>query len=136
MSPRKRIVLADDHIEMLEEVRTLLSGDFEIVATAENGEQLVQMAKDFKPDLIVSDISMPEMTGFEAAAKIRQMGLLTKIIFLTVQSSSAYVKKARALGASGYVLKVYTTEQLPLAISAVLAGRCYVSPELKTAAWT
>ena len=136
MSPRKRIVLADDHIEMLQEVRALLSGDYEIVATAEDGEQLVKKAKEFNPDLIVSDISMPEMTGFEAAAKIREMGLLTKIIFLTVQSSSAYIKKARALGASGYVLKVYTTEQLPLAISAVLAGHSYVSPELKSPAWT
>jgi len=136
LSPRKRIVLADDHVEMLEEVRALLSSDYEIVATAENGEELVKAAKELKPDLIVSDISMPEMTGFEAAAKIREAGLLSKIIFLTVQSSAAYVKKARALGANGYVLKVYTTEQLPLAISSVLTGHSYVSPQLKTPAWS
>lgn len=136
MSPRKRIVIADDHSEMLEEIRALLCNDYEIVATAENGEKLVQAAKELKPDLIVSDISMPEMTGFEAAAKIREAGLLSKIIFLTVQSSAAYIKKARALGASGYVLKVYTTEQLPVAISSVLTGHSYVSPELKATGWS
>jgi DNA-binding NarL/FixJ family response regulator len=136
LSPRKRIVLADDHIEMLDEVRALLSNDYEIVATAENGQELVRAAQELKPDLIVSDISMPEMTGFEAAAKIREAGLSSKIIFLTVQSAAAYVKKARALGASGYVLKVYTTEQLPVAIASVLTGQFYVSPQLKATGWS
>jgi DNA-binding NarL/FixJ family response regulator len=73
---------------------------------------------------------MPVMTGFEAAAKIRAAGISTKIIFLTVQSSAAYLKKARALGADGYVLKVYTNEQLPIAICSVLTGAPYFSPQL------
>lgn len=133
---RKRIVLADDHLEMLEEVRTLLGRDYEVVAAVENGEELVRAAKEFKPDLIVSDISMPEMTGFEAAAKIREAGLSSRIIFLTVQSSPAYVKKARALGASGYVLKIYTAEQLPDAVSTVLTGHSYVSPQLNVVGWS
>jgi DNA-binding NarL/FixJ family response regulator len=125
---RKRILLADDHAEMLEELRALLDSDYEIIGAVENGAQLVDAAIALKPDLIVSDISMPVMTGFEAAAKIRDSGIPTKIIFLTVQSSSAYLKKARALGADGYVLKVYTNEQLPLAISSVLTGTPYFSP--------
>jgi DNA-binding NarL/FixJ family response regulator len=128
---RTRILLADDHAEMLEEVRSLLDGDYEIVGAVENGEKLVEAARTLKPDLIVSDISMPVMSGFEAAAKIREYGISTKIIFLTVQSSSAYLKKARALGAEGYVLKIYTTEQLPVAISSVLTGTPYVSPQLR-----
>jgi DNA-binding NarL/FixJ family response regulator len=127
---RKRILLADDHAEMLEELRSLLDSDYEIVGAVENGEKLVEAATTLKPDLIVSDISMPVMTGFEAAARIREAGISTKIIFLTVQSSSAYLKKARALGADGYVLKVYTNEQLPTAISSVLTGARYVSPQL------
>jgi len=126
---RKRILLADDHTEMLNEVRALLDGEYEIIGAVENGEKLVKAAKTLKPDLIVSDISMPVMTGFEAVAKIRASGNTVKIIFLTVQSSPAYLKKARALGADGYVLKVYTNEQLPLAISSVLAGTSYFSPE-------
>jgi len=129
---RKRILLADDQAEMLDELRSLLGTDYEIVGAVENGEKLVQAAKSLNPDLIVSDISMPGMTGFEAAAKIRESGVASKIIFLTVQSSSSYLKKARALGADGYVLKVYTYEQLPLAISTVLSGTPYFSPELRS----
>jgi DNA-binding NarL/FixJ family response regulator len=128
---RKRILLADDHAEMLQELRTLLDPEYEVVAAVENGEQLVEAATQFKPDLIVSDISMPGMTGFEAVAKIREAGISSKIIFLTVQSSSAYLKRARALGADGYVLKVYTNEQLPVAISSVLTGTPYFSPQLR-----
>jgi DNA-binding NarL/FixJ family response regulator len=127
---RKRILLADDHAEMLNEVRVLLEGDYEIVGTVENGQKLVEAVRALKPDLIVSDISMPVMTGFEAAAKLRELGCAVKIVFLTVQSSSAYLKKARSLGAEGYVLKVYTNEQLPLAIASVLTGKPYFSPQL------
>ena len=129
---RKRILLADDHVAMLEEVRSLLECNYEIVGTVENGETLVEAAQRLNPDLIISDISMPVMTGFEAAAKIRALGLQTKLIFLTVQSTPAYIKKARSLGADGYVLKVYTNEQLPIAVSQVLTGNTYVSPQLKS----
>ena len=128
---RKRILLADDHSEMLAEVRALLDEDYEVVGAVENGAKLVEAAKSLKPDLIISDISMPVMTGFEAAARIRECGLISKLIFLTVQSSAAYLKKARALGADGYVLKVYTNEQLLPAISSVLTGTPYFSPELR-----
>ncbi|HEY7095693.1 MAG TPA: response regulator transcription factor [Terriglobales bacterium] len=126
-----RILLADDHQEMLDEVRDLLQGDFDVVDAVQDGQQLVERALDLKPDLIISDISMPLMTGFEAAAKIRALGLSSKIIFLTVQSSSVYLKKARALGADGYVLKVYSNEQLPLAVKQVLSGNQFFSPELQ-----
>ena len=128
---RKRILLADDQEEMLKEIRALLDTEYEIIGAVENGQQLVEAAQALQPDLIVSDISMPLMSGFEAAARIHQLGLSPKIIFLTVQSSSAYLKKARALGADGYVLKVYTNEQLPLAVSRVLTGTPYVSPQLQ-----
>ena len=129
---RKRILLADDQAEMLDELRSLLGTEYDIVGAVENGEKLVQAARSLKPDLIVSDVSMPVMTGFEAAAKIREAGVASKIIFLTVQSSSSYLKKARALGADGYVLKVYTYEQLPIAISRVLSGIPFFSPELRS----
>jgi len=127
----KRILLADDHQEMLDEVRKLLQNDFEVVGAVQDGQQLVERARDLNPDLIISDISMPVMTGFEAAAKIRALGLPSKLIFLTVQSSSVYLKKARALGADGYVLKVYSNEQLPLAVKQVLSGNQFFSPELQ-----
>lgn len=128
---RKRVLLADDHAAMLEEVRALLGENYEVVGAVDNGEKLVEAASALNPDVIVSDISMPGMTGFEAAARIRQLGIASRIIFLTVQSSTAYLKKARALGADGYVLKIYTNEQLPLAVASVLSGTPYFSPQLR-----
>jgi DNA-binding NarL/FixJ family response regulator len=130
MTQRKRILLADDHTEILEEVRGLLQQDYEIIGAVENGAALVEEARRLRPDLIISDISMPVMTGFEAAAKIRSLGLHPQIIFLSVHSSAPYLRKARSLGAQGYVLKVYANEQLPTAVSAVLQGQTYASPEL------
>ena len=125
-----RILLADDHGEMLAEVRNLLKDDYEIVGAVSDGKQLFEAAQELQPDLIISDISMPGMNGFEAAAKIRASGLATKLIFLTVQSSPAYLRKAKALGADGYVLKVYSNEQLPEAVRHILDGNQYFSPEL------
>ena len=132
---QKRILLADDHSVMLEEVETLLKADYNIVGAVENGADLVEAAQRLKPDLIISDISMPVMNGFEAAAKLRAAGITAKLIFLTVQSAAPYVKKARAVGAQGYVLKAYTTEYLPAAVSAVLAGNPYICPQLPQDTW-
>ena len=129
---RKRVLIADDHAAMLEEVRELLANHYEIVASVSDGGALVEAAQRLQPDLIISDISMPVMTGFQAAAAIRQRGVLCKLIFLTVQSSPAYLKKARSLGADGYVLKVYTGEQLTTAVSKVLEGQSYISPQLQS----
>ena len=127
---KKRIVIADDHAEMLDEVRRLLEKDYEIVAAVQDGKQLVEAAFEHKPDLVITDISMPIMNGFEAAAKMRGLGLMSDIIFLTVQSTPPYLRKARSLGANGYVLKVHANEQLPLAVSEVLNGGSYTSPQL------
>lgn len=129
---RKRVLLADDHSAMLEEVRELLRGHCEVVGAVADGGALVEAAQRLQPDLIISDISMPVMNGFQAAAALRQSGIACKLIFLTVQSSPAYLKKARALGADGYVLKVYTGEQLPTAVSKVLEGQSFISPQLQS----
>ena len=126
----RRILLADDHAAMLEEVQNLLKQDYEVVGTVDNGAALVEAAQQLQPDLIISDISMPQMTGFEAAAKIHAAGLHPKLIFLTVQSSPAYLRKARSLGADGYVLKVFVAEQLRAAVDTVLAGGSFTSPQL------
>jgi len=132
---RKRILLADDHAAMLEEIQKLLKADYNIIGSVEDGAALVEAGQRLKPDLIISDISMPVMNGFEAAAKLRAAGVTAKLIFLTVQSAAPYVKKARALGAHGYVLKAYTTEHLRDAVSAVLAGERYICPQLPQDAW-
>jgi len=132
---RKRILVADDHAAMLEEVEILLKADYDVIGRVENGAELVEAAQRLQPDLIISDISMPVMNGFEAAAKICAAGVTAKLIFLTVQSGAPYVKKARALGARGYVRKAYTAEHLPAAVSAVLAGDPFICPQLPQDAW-
>jgi DNA-binding NarL/FixJ family response regulator len=132
---RKRILLADDHTAMLEEIQNLLKTDYNIIGSVEDGAALVEAGQRLKPDLIISDISMPVMNGFEAAAKLWAAGVTAKLIFLTVQSAAPYVKKARALGAHGYVLKAYTNEHLRDAVSAVLAGEPYICPQLPQGAW-
>jgi DNA-binding NarL/FixJ family response regulator len=130
---KKRILLADDHAEFLEDVRNLIGEDYEIAGAVADGKALAEAAQALDPDLIISDITMPQMNGFEAVSKIRSLGLKSKLIFLTVHSSPAYMRKARALGVDGYVLKVNTIEELPAAVSTVLAGKTFFSPELEPA---
>ncbi len=127
---RKRILIADDHPEFLGDLRSLLISEYDVAGAVQDGRALTEAAQNLAPDLIISDISMPVMSGFEAAARILALRLEAKIIFLTIQSSTAYVAKARSLGAKGYVLKTHATEQLPIAVSKVLAGETFVSPEL------
>lgn len=129
---RKRILLADDHAAMLDEVSTLLKEEYDVVAQVADGAALIEAATRLNPDLIISDISMPVMNGFEAAAELRKRQHLVRLMFLTVQSSPAYLKKARALGVVGYVLKMHTTEQLRTAVKAVLEGKTYFSAELSS----
>lgn len=132
---RKRILLADDHAGMLEEVEGLLHADYDIVGNARNGAELVEAAQRLEPDLIISDVSMPIMSGFEAAARLRASGIRAKLIFLTVQSTPAYLKKARSVGANGYVLKAFAADHLPTAVRSVLSGTTFLCPELPQTSW-
>jgi DNA-binding NarL/FixJ family response regulator len=128
---RVRVLLADDHEDFLSGIKTVLSAQYDVVGAVQDGDALVRAAQTTVPDLIISDLSMPVMNGLQAAIKLNEAGLQIKFIFLTVQSSPSYAKRALKVGASGYVLKPYATEQLPEAIHEVLAGRIYVSPEIK-----
>lgn len=127
---RKRILLADDHREILLSIRDWLLSEYEVVDMVQNGRELVRSAQISKPDLIITDISMPLMTGLQAAANLRELGVASPIIFLTTQSSRVYVKRALKLGVKGYVLKAHASEQLGKAILEVLAGRTFVSPQI------
>lgn len=128
--PRKRIVLADDHEEFRVAIRDVLSGQYDIVAEADDGKALIRAAQENPPDLVISDLSMPALTGFQALSQLQQSGVFVHFIFLTVHASAAYARRALKLGAKGYVLKIYASDQLPLAINEVLAGRTFVSPEV------
>ena len=119
---RTRILLADDDLHMQASVYTLLHVDFEIVGTAADGLSLVEAALRLRPDVIVTDISMPGMNGFEAVRLIRQILPDIKLIFLTMHNGNSYRREARSVGAAGYVLKSAAREELSQMIYQAMEG--------------
>jgi DNA-binding NarL/FixJ family response regulator len=128
---RPRVVLADDHAELLDGLRRLLEPQFEVVGTAQDGQAVIAVANDLKPDVLILDISMPRVSGIEAARKLRQQDPAAKIVFLTMHQDPALVEQALDTGASGYVLKVAARTELVTAINEVLAGRSFISSRLR-----
>jgi len=130
MSARATILLADDHVLLLEAFRRMLQPRFEVVGTAVDGAALVEDALRLEPDLVVADVSMPRMNGLEAARRLRGELPGTRVVFLTVNEDPQMAAEAFALGASGYLLKSSTALELDQAIRAVLAGRRYLSKRI------
>ena len=129
---RPRVLLADDHPVVLEEIRSILAPNYEIVETVADGCALVEAALRLKPDLIVVDITMPLLNGIEAAVRIKKSLPEIKLLFVTMHSSTGHVKAAFEAGGTGYVLKSGLREELPDAVKYVLGGRTYVSKDLST----
>lgn len=127
-----RILLADDHAAVLERIRTVLAPHYEIAGTVADGRALVEAALRLKPDLIVSDITMPHLNGIDAAIQIKSSLPGMKLLFVTMHSNSAYVRAALEAGGAGYVLKSAVLEDLLDAAQRVLKGRIYVSSGLST----
>jgi len=125
---RIRVLLADDHAAMIARVRWQLGEEFDIVGTAQNGQEALEAVFRFDPDVLVIDISMPVMNGFEAASRIRDAGCKTKVIFFTIHEGADFVSAAFSSGALGYVTKSRLSTDLVTAIRDALAGRSYVSP--------
>jgi DNA-binding NarL/FixJ family response regulator len=129
---RPRILLADDHAAMLEDIRAILAPHYEMVGTVADGRALVEAALRLKPDLIIADITMPHLSGIEAARQIKTSLPGIKLLFVTMHSSSAYVRAALEAGASGYVLKSAVREELLDAVQSVLSDRTCISSTLLT----
>ena len=124
-----RVLVADDHPIVLRGLKSILDREgFEIVGEASDGAQAVAQALDLQPDLFVMDISMPVMTGIEAAAQIRRAVPSAKIILLTVHTENRYILEALRSGIRGYVLKSRAASELVEAIREILNGRIYLSP--------
>jgi len=124
--PRPRILLADDHAPVLESVRRCLDAAFDIVATATDGRQAVDLAMRLRPEVAVLDVAMPDCDGFETLKQVRQGGLETKVVFLTMHSDDEFVAAAIDAGAHGYVLKSRLHSDLISAIDHTLAGRLFL----------
>jgi len=128
-----RIVLADDHEDLLQEIRSLLTPDFEIVNTVTDGLALIDTVRELKPDLVVSDIKMPGMSGIEACRRIIEEGLCNAAILLTMYNEAQLVKEALGAGIRGYLLKVNAGEELIPAVRSVMGGSTYLSAGLRGA---
>lgn len=127
---KKTVLLADDHVMVAEGIKNLLSNEYEVLGIVEDGNALVQQARALKPDVIVSDISMPIMNGINAAEKIISAGGESKIILLTMHPELKYAMKALDLGVHGYLLKHSAPEELLTAIKTVLLNKTYITPTL------
>ena len=125
---RPRLLLADDHAQLLEAEIALLSPNFDVVGRASDGASLVTKALGLEPDVIVTDITMPGMGGIDALRTLRESGSTAKFVFLTVHTEEEFVKVCMAEGALGYVWKSRMKGHLVPAIYAVLDGLPYISP--------
>jgi DNA-binding NarL/FixJ family response regulator len=125
---RPRILLADDHSALLEGIAALLMPQFDIVGTVANGTALVSEALRLCPDVIVSDITIPGLSGIDAVHRLREFALSARVVFLTIHSEEQFVEACVAEGALGYVVKAHMKTHLIPAIEAALVGDTYISP--------
>jgi two-component system, NarL family, response regulator NreC len=125
-----RIILADDHQIVRQGLRILLEAepDMEIIAEADNGRKVLKLAQELIPDVIIMDLSMPELNGIEATRQILSGSPEVKVIALSMHSDSLFVLNMIKSGASGYLLKDCALEELVKAIRAVVNHKTYLSP--------
>jgi DNA-binding NarL/FixJ family response regulator len=124
------VLLADDHPSLLAAATAILKPHFEIVGTATDGAMLVSEALRLRPDVVVTDITMPVLNGIEAVSQLRDADFSAAIVFLTVHANEAFLKACMAEGALGYVVKAQMKNHLVAAIQAALKGESYVSPSI------
>jgi DNA-binding NarL/FixJ family response regulator len=123
---RPRVLLADDHLHFLESVSHHLAAAFDIVATAADGRQALELARRLRPDVVVLDVAMPHCNGFQALEQLQRDHPETRVVFLTMHSHDDYVAAAINGGAHGYVLKSHIYLDLIGAINHALAGRLFL----------
>jgi DNA-binding NarL/FixJ family response regulator len=127
-----RILLVDDHQMFREGLKAVLKSetDFQVVGEAENGIQAVELCRELAPDVVIMDISMPEMSGVEAAGKIHAESPAIKIIILSMHTEKRYILGALKAGATGIVVKNSASAELLTAIETVVSGQTYLSPSV------
>jgi DNA-binding NarL/FixJ family response regulator len=126
-----RVVLADDHREVIAKIRGVLGDEFEIIEAAENGNQAVIAVLELNPDIFVTDISMPVLNGLQAARRIQKANSRVKIIFLTIHEDRDFIAAAFSAGATGYVTKRRLSTDLVVAIQEALKGHTFVSDSIR-----
>ncbi len=127
---RTRVLLADDHEAVLDRVKRLLEDQFQVVGTVRDGQAALEAVAELRPDILILDISMPVLSGMQAAVRLKQKKSEVRIVFLTVHEDPDFAREALATGALGYVTKPRMATDLLVAIKEVLAGRSFVSPSI------
>ncbi len=127
---RPRVLLADDHRMMCEGLKSILTAEFELVAIVEDGRALIEAAKKFRPEVIVTDITMPELNGIDALVQLKRDNPFVRVVILTMHEDVVFARRAIEAGALGYVLKHSATVELVMAVHAALGGRTFITPAL------
>ncbi|HEY0048363.1 MAG TPA: response regulator transcription factor [Pyrinomonadaceae bacterium] len=127
-----RIILAEDHETVREGLKLIVNSqaDMEVVGEAGNGSAAIKLARELAPDIVVMDISMPELNGLKATKKLKQLCPQVKILTLTRHTDDAYLQQLIQAGSSGYVLKQSAPTELIRAIHAISEGKSYLDPAL------
>jgi len=125
-----RVLLADHHAIVLEGLRHILEPEFKIVGEVADGRALVAVALMYRPEIIITAISLPLLNGIEAAREIRKINRKVRIIFFTMHADPSYAVEALDAGASAYILKSAAVAEILVGIREVLNGRVYVSPSI------
>jgi DNA-binding NarL/FixJ family response regulator len=131
-STRPRLLLADDHALLLEAFERLLEPRYAVVGQVTNGRALIEAAHRLKPDVIVADISMPQLNGLDACEELAGQLPGTRLVFLTVNEDPEIAAEAIRRGASAYLLKKAAASELFTALERVLEGRFYITPLITT----
>ena len=132
---RIRILLADDHAVVRQGFKMILAAqpDMEIVGEAANGREAVELAEQLRPDVVVMDVSMPELNGIEATRRLASSVPHVRVVALSMHKDSVYVREILRAGARGYLLKDSGAADLVAAIRAVASGESYLSPAVSNA---
>jgi two-component system, NarL family, response regulator NreC len=127
-----RILLVDDHAVVREGIKRLIDtqADIELVGEASDGREALQKAGELRPDIVMMDVSMPHLNGIEATRQMKALAPSTKILALTVHEDEAYVREFLRAGATGYLLKRASTEELVRAVRAIAGGDVYIDPRV------
>lgn len=128
---RVRVLLAEDGWAMSRQLGAILAQDCELLATVSDGLALVRLAREMQPDVLVTDISMPGITGLEAVERLLEEGYFPGVVFITVHAEPQVVSHALRLGNYGYVLKADAVEDLLPAVRAAAAGENYLSGSIR-----
>jgi|RhiMetdeSRZDD1v2_1073273.scaffolds.fasta_scaffold25594_6 DNA-binding NarL/FixJ family response regulator len=133
---RPTLLLADDHAIVMEGLASLLRGEFSLVGAVADGARLIEAARQHRPDIIVTDVAMPGMSGLEALRQLRAEAINAKVVFLTMHADAQLAAEALRAGAAGFVVKHAAGKELVAAIHTVLRGGRYLPAQLASGVLT